>query len=236
MRCLAFQHTPGEPPAAFASHAAAAGDTLDVVKLYDGQTIPDFDEHDTLLVMGGPMDVWDEDEHPWLATEKAAIRDWVSTGKPYLGICLGHQLLIEALGGSCRKMPVPEIAIADVSLTDVTNDPILSTLPQSFPAMHWHGVEADVLPQDTTTLGFSSGCDVQAVRHKTTAWGLQFHPEIEPGTLTSWMQDAGNLAGAASWLGSEDAAWDFVRDGEARADQFLTLSRQIYAAFRRQAV
>lgn len=234
MRLLVFQHTPGEPPAAFAVHAAKAGDVVDVVHLYQGASIPDFDGYDALLVMGGPMDVWEEDAHPWLVAEKAAIREWVGTGKPYLGICLGHQLLIEAMGGSCRPMATPEIAVTDVTL-DAPSDPLLQGLPNTVSAMHWHGVEADRLPEKAHVLGATPGCPVQAVRVGPKAWGLQFHPELEPGTVTLWMQDAGNLTCASDWLGSEAAAWQFVKDAEAKAHQFLETSRQIYGALRAQA-
>jgi len=231
MRLLAFQNTPGEPPAAFSRHASAAGDTVHIVRLCDGGPIPDGADFDALIVMGGPMDVWEEDAYPWLAPEKTAIRNWVTTGKPFLGICLGHQLLVEAMGGTCRSMQTPEIAVSDVTRL-AADDPLLAALPDHFPAMHWHGVEADALPDNTCVLARSAGCDIQAVRVDDNAWGLQFHPELEHGTVTKWMDDKGNIDCATDWLGSTEAAWDFVKQSEARADSFLETSGQIYQAFR----
>lgn len=232
MRLLVFQHTAGEPPAAFGAHAAAAGDRVDVIRLFAGEPIPAFDDFDALLVMGGPMDVWQEDTHPWLAPEKVAIRDWVASGKPYLGICLGHQLLAEAWGGTCAPMAKPEIAVSGVRLGDVSDDPLLSILPKRFEAMHWHGVEVASAPAGAQTLGHSDGCAIQVMRAGSAAWGLQFHPELEPGTVTQWMQDPANIACASDWLGSEQAAWDFVQAAEAQASGFVARSADLYRAFR----
>ena len=233
MRLLVFQHSAGEPPAAFSAHAAAAGDSVDIVRLFAGDAIPDVDTADALLVMGGPMDVWEEDTYPWLALEKAAMREWVMSGKPCLGICLGHQLLAEALGGKCAPMRRPEITGSGVSLDDVTDDPLMKVLPNHFPAMHWHGVEVASVPSGATVLGHSEGCANQVMRVGPAAWGLQFHPELEPGTVTQWMQDPANIACASEWLGSEQAAWDFVQATEAQADGFLARSAALYAAFRK---
>ncbi len=234
MRLLAFQHSAGEPPAAFGAHAVAAGDAVTVVRLFTGEPIPDLQAYDALIAMGGPMDVWEHEAHPWLIPEMAAIRDWVQRGKPYLGICLGHQLLALAMGGTCKRMGVPEICVSPVTVTatEVAEDPLLSALPKSFAAMHWHGVEVATLPLDTIVLATSEGCATQAMRVGTTAWGLQFHPELEPGTVTQWMRDPANIACATDWLGSETAAWDFVHASEARSTEFLERSANLYTAFR----
>ena len=154
MRLLVFQHTPGEHPAAFADHAQAAGDTLTIIHLYRDAPIPDLAAFDALLVMGGPMDIWDTDEHPWLVPETAAIADWITSGRPYLGICLGHQLMIAALGGRCARLTVPEISVSEISR--IASDPIFDRLPQSFPVLKWHGVAAASLPPDTTCLLYTS--------------------------------------------------------------------------------
>ncbi len=232
MRLLVFQHSAGEPPAAFGAHALAAGDSVEIVRLFAGDTIPSFEAFDALLVMGGPMDVWEETAHPWLAGEKTAIGDWVQSGNPFLGICLGHQLLAEALGGKCAPMAKPEIAVSDVSLANVIGDPLLSALPSRFAALHWHGVEVVLPPTGATILGASENCANQVMRVGPKAWGVQFHPELEPGTVTQWMRDPANVACASEWLGSEQAAWDFVRAAEAQASHFVARSAALYAAFR----
>ncbi|PWK60742.1 glutamine amidotransferase class I [Aminobacter sp. AP02] len=96
----------------------AAGHSEHIVELDEGEAIPALDGFDILAVMGGPMDVWQEDAHPWLKPEKAAIRRWVrELDRPYLGICLGHQLLTDALGGEVSLMRQPEVGLATVELT-----------------------------------------------------------------------------------------------------------------------
>ena len=100
MKVLILQHTAGEHPAAFSDHIAQAGDPACVVHLYRGETIPNIARFDAMIVMGGPMDVWDTTDYPWLRAEKSIIATWVRVlRRPYLGICLGHQLLIDALSG-----------------------------------------------------------------------------------------------------------------------------------------
>lgn len=94
MRLLVFQHIDCEHPGSLRQFLAADGVQWDAINLHNGDTIPAFDDYDALWVMGGPMDVWDVDEHPWLVAEKAAIQRWVSECvKPYLGLCLGHSTL-----------------------------------------------------------------------------------------------------------------------------------------------
>ena len=111
MKFLIFQHVRVEHPGVFREFFAADGIEWRAIELDEGEPIPSLDGFDALLSFGGPMDVWQEREYPWLVAEKAAIRSWVcERQKPFLGICLGHQLLADALGGRVAKMDVPETA------------------------------------------------------------------------------------------------------------------------------
>ena len=101
MHILVLQHADVEHPGIFRRFLEEDGHTYDAVELDAGETLPSIDGYDALWVMGGPMDVWQEDEHPWLVQEKSYINECVEDrGLPYLGLCLGHQLLAEALGGN----------------------------------------------------------------------------------------------------------------------------------------
>ncbi|WP_052068532.1 glutamine amidotransferase-related protein [Thalassobacter stenotrophicus] len=105
---------------------------MDIVHLYRDDPIPDLAPYSHLMVMGGPMDVWEVEANPWIPAEIDAIARWVQTGHPYLGICLGHQLLAEATGGACAAMQTPEIGVTPIQRTDAAKDPLLGALPRRF--------------------------------------------------------------------------------------------------------
>ena len=131
MRLLVLQHIECEHPAQLRHFLARDGIDWTAVELDEGEPIPPLEGFDAMWVMGGPMDVWDIEEHPWLLDEKEAIRTWVvDLGRPFLGLCLGHQLLADALGGTCGHQQPPEIGVLEVALTpDGLNDPIFNGMP-----------------------------------------------------------------------------------------------------------
>ncbi len=188
MRLLVFQHIECEHPGSLRRFLADDGIHWDAVNLDQGEPVPDLTGYDALWVMGGPMDVWDVDDHPWLIPEKAAIRTWVcDLKKPFLGLCLGHQLLADALGGTCGPLRPPEIGILDVELTAAgRNDPIFAGLPAQQKCLQWHSVQVARPPDGATVLAGSRDCRVQAMRFGARAWSMQYHVELEPDTITNW--------------------------------------------------
>jgi GMP synthase-like glutamine amidotransferase len=165
-----------------------AGFGLHAVELDAGQAIPDLEPFDMLLVMGGPQHVWEEEEHPWLVQEKAAIAHWVrELARPCLGVCLGHQLLGDALGGTVKPMAVPEIGVNEIHLTtEGMTDPVTGTLPPTLPALQWHEAEVVEPPPGALVLARNNHSEVQALRVGALAWGVQFHLEVGPGTVPKW--------------------------------------------------
>jgi GMP synthase-like glutamine amidotransferase len=188
MRILVFQHLAVEHPGVFREFWAASGHEWDVVELDEGGTIPDMEPYSLLVVMGGPMDVWETDKHPWLVPEIAAIRRWVKElGRPYLGICFGHQLLTVALGGVVGLMASPEVGLTQVELTaEGLADQLLAGFPEVVETFQWHGAEASALPAGAVVLARNAACPTQAMRWGKHAYGFQYHVEITPSTVAEW--------------------------------------------------
>ncbi|TDQ82122.1 GMP synthase-like glutamine amidotransferase [Dongia mobilis] len=188
MRFLVFQHIACEHPGIFRDFLAADGIAYDAVELDAGETIPPLENYDALWVMGGPMDVWEEDIHPWLTAEKAAIREAVWQRKmPYFGLCLGHQLLACSLDGAVGKMRQAEVGILDVALTEAGKaDSIMAGLAPKQQALQWHGAEVTKLPREAVVLASSPLCEVQAMRVGSHAYGLQYHVELTARTVAEW--------------------------------------------------
>ena len=117
-RALVFQHMDHDHPGRFLDFFSEDGIVPEMVRLWEGQDIPNLAPYDFLFVLGGAQDTWQENEHTWMPAEKAAIREWVwDRAKPYFGVCLGHQLLCDALGGEVALAAEPEVGVFDVSLT-----------------------------------------------------------------------------------------------------------------------
>lgn len=184
MRVLVFQHVASEHPGSFGEVMRAQGVSWEAVELDAGEKIPAFDGYDALLVMGGPMDVWETDRHPWLVEETEAIRDWVLAGKPYLGVCLGHQLLATALGGVVGKMVRgPEVGITRIA---VPADPLFAGISPVCTSFEWHHAEVQRVPDGVEVLATGEHCPVQAIKYGGRAYGIQFHMELMAHTAEAW--------------------------------------------------
>jgi len=188
VKFLVLQHISVEHPGSWREVMRAHGIAWDSVELDEGEAIPALDGYDALISMGGPMDVFDIAEHPWLAAEKAAILQAVQErGMAFLGACLGHQLLAEALGGKVGRMAVPEVGLMTVSLSAAGKvDPLFQGLDETLSCLQWHGCEIQAPPEACEILASSPACATQAVRMGQRAYGLQFHIEMTAGTVSEW--------------------------------------------------
>lgn len=188
MKFLVFQHIPVEHPGVLREFWKEEGIEYDAVELDEGDSIPEsFDPYSALVVMGGPMDVWEEGEHPWLVPEKNAIRKWVrESGRPFLGICLGHQLLADAMGGEVGPGE-SEVGLAGITLTPAgREDPLLAGSPAEPKCFQWHSAEVKRLPPDSEILAGNDACGIQAFRLGDSAYGFQYHVEITGDTVAEW--------------------------------------------------
>ena len=157
--------------------------TTSTTKFYEDYKLPDPDEIDWLIVMGGPMGVYDEAIYPWLAEEKSFIRQAIEKGKTVIGICLGSQLIAEVLGAKVYPNKQKEIGWFDLKLTNEgKNQQLLAGFEDKFPVFHWHSDTYD-LPTESIRLFSSEVCLNQAFLYKGNVLGLQFHFEATAETL-----------------------------------------------------
>lgn len=228
MRIIVLQHIDVEHPGVFRDFWSEAGHVWTTVELDAGETIPALDGFDLMVVMGGPMDVWEEDRLPWLVEEKAAIRRWVADlEKPFLGICLGHQLLASALGGEVAPMRRPEVGMVDVQLTRA-DEPLLAGFGATLPTFQWHGAEVSKLPPGAEILAANAACAVQAMRVGLHAYGFQFHCELTASTVPEWREIPAYRDSLRDALG-EDGAAGLEAEVAARLPEFGRTARRLDA-------
>ena len=164
---------------------------LTTIELDEGEKIPnDLSKFDGMFCMGGPMDTYMEKEYPWLIEEKKRIKEFVvDLKKPYLGFCLGCQLLGEVVGGKVVKSSPAEIGMMDINFTEEKKqDNLFSKFPDKIKSLQWHSYEVQGIEnnKDITLLASSSVTKYQIFKYQSHAYGIQFHIEIKDTTVNEW--------------------------------------------------
>ena len=178
MRVHALRHVPFEGLGHIEPWLAAHGHSTAETHLWKTPTLPPLGHFDWLIAMGGPMSVNDEAAYPWLAAEKALVRSAIEAGKRVLGICLGAQLVANAMGARVYPNPHKEIGWFPIQGEPAANGKTFQ-FPPSAEVFHWHGETFD-LPSGATLLAQSCACKNQAFQLENAVVGLQFHLETTP--------------------------------------------------------
>ena len=191
MNIIVLQHIKIEDPGYIKDLMLVDGVKITTVELDEGEKIPkDLSKYDGMFCMGGPMDTHMVQEYPWLIEEKRRIKEFVlELKKPYLGFCLGCQLLGEVVGGKVVKSRQPEIGIMDIKFTaDKDKDKLFSNFPDEIKSLQWHSYEVQGLEnsKDITLLASSPITKYQIFKYQNHAYGVQFHIEIKDSTVKDW--------------------------------------------------
>jgi len=211
MRIHFLQHVPFEDLASMESWAVSRGHAISRTRLFSDEELADLSSFDWLIIMGGPMNIYQEEIYAWLAKEKEYIRQAISGGKIVLGVCLGAQLISDVLGGRVTKNRHKEIGWFPVQLTKEGRDsPIFSSLPDSFGALHWHG-DTFSIPPGASRMAESDACSNQAFV-LGRAIGLQFHLESNTASIRRLLENCADELTEGPYVQSpEDLA--ACRDG-----------------------
>ena len=189
--------------------------------------MPDWRDFDAVLAMGGPMGAGDDLEHPWLAAERELIAEAVAAERPFLGVCLGVQLLAAALGARVVACERPEVGLLEVELTDQGRaDPLFAGLDEPLVSLQWHG-DTFELPDGAVRLARSDEVANQAFRAGDRAYGVQFHLEVTAEMAREWASIPAYAGSLESTLGERRGA-EFIADVERRATELHPPARRLF--------
>lgn len=204
MRIHYLQHVPFEGLGSMQAYFSECGYPVSVTRQHLGEQLPDVDELDWLIIMGGPMGVGDSDEYDWLTEECSFIRSSIDAGKVVLGICLGAQLIATALGGEVTRNACPEIGWFPVTPSEDADRTLIGDLFDSAPEVfHWHG-DTFSLPAGTSQLLESEACKNQAFTLDNRVVGLQFHLETTPDSARALIDNCGKALEASRFVQTPD--------------------------------
>ena len=188
---IILQHIPIETPGYILDLMKKDKFNITTIELDQGEKIPNnLSSYDAMLCMGGPMDTWMEEKYPWLIDEKNKIKEYViNLKKPYLGFCLGCQLLGEIVGGQVVKSNPAEIGMMDINFSREKNqDNLFFEFPDKIKSLQWHSYEVQGIEdnKDVTLLASSPVTKYQIFKYQNHAYGIQFHIEIKDTTVNDW--------------------------------------------------
>ena len=225
-RLCSLEHAEAEGAGKIADWAAHRGHPLQAVRLDRGEALPSLADFDLLVIMGGVMNVYQDRDYPWLPAERALVAGAIEAGKVVLGVCLGAQMIADALGARVVQNPVKEIGWFPVR--KCATHELFAGFPEECTAFHWHG-DTFGLPPGAVRLAKSAACRNQAFVSGDRVVGLQFHIEVSPAAVSRflagaedylqpepWVQTAAAIREATPDLAGTDRGLEVLLDGLAQ--------------------
>jgi len=237
MEVIVLQHIKIEDPGYIKDLMIADGVKLTTIELDEGDRIPnDITKFDAMFCMGGPMDTWMEKDYPWLIDEKKRIKEFVvDLKKPYLGFCLGCQLLGEVIGGRVVKSNNSEIGMLNIDFSEnKKNDLLFSKFPEKITSLQWHSYEVRNLEsnKNVTLLASSPETKYQIFKYQNHAYGIQFHIEVKDTTVNDWGCVPEYKSALEKQLG-KGALEKFDKEAQNNMQNMNSYSKILYENFKR---
>lgn len=209
MKIHCIQHVEFETLGTIAEWIEKRRHSLSTTHLYENESFPGLDNFDLLIIMGGPMNIYEYGKYPWLREEKAFIKEAISAEKAVLGICLGAQLVADVLKVEVFKNNYKEIGWFPVFTTKQARSeiPLLEGIPEEFTAFHWHG-DTFSLPEGAKKLFVSEACKNQGFIYKDRVIGLQFHLEMNNRTIGNVIENCRDELVKGEYVQNEEEMLD----------------------------
>lgn len=224
MRIHSLQHVPFEDIGSLKNDIQAQGFSLSTTHWYKNDNVPALDSFDVLVVMGGPMGVYDEEIYPWLAVEKKFIASAIAANKKIIGICLGAQLVACVLGAKVFRNVHREIGWFPLNISEEASDhPIAKILAKCTNVFHWHGDTFD-LPDNAKLIASSEACKHQAYVIDERIYGFQFHLETTEASASALLENCAEDLDESAFVQTAD---ELLRDKQ----KFIAINEAMSAVF-----
>ena len=192
-KVIVFQHVHNEDLEKIEEYLLKKDLVIKKIRLFKNEDIPiNLSQFSLMISLGGPMDTWMIKQYPWIVKEKNAIKEFViNLEKPFIGICLGCQLLGEVLGGQIQKSKFSEIGFFNINTKQtIYKDKNLNFFPKKTSVFQWHSYEVcSLINSNIENLATSNCTENQLFRYKSHAYGLQFHFEVDLHTMEKWVKE-----------------------------------------------
>ena len=232
MRIHYLQHVPFESPANIVNWAHKKGHKLTGTHLYNYEAVPTMDQFDWLIIMGGPMNIYEEKNYPWLKYEKQFIKETIENNKIVIGICLGAQLITDVLGGKVTQNLEGEIGWLPITFdVEALKSPLFKNFPESPYVFQWHNDTFSTLGKGAVCISSSEACKNQAFIYKKHVIGFQFHMESTEASIFLLIKECVDEMKGGIYVQTEEqikAGMNLLKVANSLMDEFLNQLESYY--------